>query len=138
MLAFNELKGDVDAVIGSPFSNSALATIPLVDREEIPYLSLTPADEQVNPIHPYVFVVPGDVGHLRRADPAVLPGAPSVTKVAVAYDTRSSYAVAGFKGMQAKAAQYGVTLVADRGVPDHRHRVQRGVQPRRGRRARRR
>jgi branched-chain amino acid transport system substrate-binding protein len=30
--------------------------------------------------------------------------------VAVAYDTRSSYAVAGFKGMQAKAGQYGITL----------------------------
>src|SRR5690242_4397933 len=39
VLAFNELKDDSDAIIGSPFSNSALATIPLADREEIPYVS---------------------------------------------------------------------------------------------------
>src|SRR3954454_7847333 len=59
VLAFNDLRGDdVSAVIGSPFSNSALATIPSVDRAKIPYLSLTPADEQVKPLHPYVFVVP--------------------------------------------------------------------------------
>src|SRR6266496_3327218 len=59
VLAFNDLRGDdVAAVIGSPFSNSALATIPSVDRAKIPYLSLTPADEQVKPLHQYVFVVP--------------------------------------------------------------------------------
>lgn len=67
VLAFNELKEGSDAIIGSPFSNSALATIPLVDREEIPYLSLTPADEQVNPIHPYVFVIPATSGTSREA-----------------------------------------------------------------------
>ncbi|MEV4283113.1 ABC transporter substrate-binding protein [Actinoplanes xinjiangensis] len=109
VLAFNELKDGSDAVIGSPFSNSALATIPLVDREEIPYISLTPADEQVNPIHPYVFVVPALSGTYAEAALQYLQSA-KLTRIAVAYDTKSSYAVAGFKGMQAKAAQYGVTL----------------------------
>ena len=111
VLAFNELKGDVDAVIGSPFSNSALATIPLVDREEIPYISLTPADEQVNPVHPYVFVVPATSATYAERTLQYYKGA-NQTKVAVAYDTKSSYAVAGFKGMQAKAGEYGITLVA--------------------------
>jgi branched-chain amino acid transport system substrate-binding protein len=110
VLAFNEIKGDVDAVIGSPFSNSALATIPLVDREEIPYISLTPADEQVNPVHPYVFVVPATSATYAERMLQYFQGT-NLTKVAVAYDTKSSYAVAGFKGMQAKAGQYGVTLV---------------------------
>jgi branched-chain amino acid transport system substrate-binding protein len=109
VLAFNELKDGSDAIIGSPFSNSALATIPLVDREEIPYVSLTPADEQVNPIHPYVFVVPALSGTYAEAALQYLQSA-KLTRIAVAYDTKSSYAVAGFKGMQAKAAQYGVTL----------------------------
>ncbi|MEU8661255.1 ABC transporter substrate-binding protein [Actinoplanes philippinensis] len=109
VLAFNELKDDSDAIIGSPFSNSALATIPLVDREEIPYVSLTPADEQVNPIHPYVFVVPALSGTYAEAALQYFQSA-KLTKVAVAYDTKSSYAVAGFKGLQAKAGQYGVTL----------------------------
>jgi branched-chain amino acid transport system substrate-binding protein len=111
VLAFNEIKGDVDAVIGSPFSNSALATIPLVDREEIPYISLTPADEQVNPVHPYVFVVPATSATYAERMLQYFQGT-NVSKLAIAYDTKSSYAMAGFKGMQAKAGQYGVTLVA--------------------------
>jgi branched-chain amino acid transport system substrate-binding protein len=111
VLAFNELKRDVAAVIGSPFSNSALATIPLVDREKIPYLSLTAADEQVHPVHPYVFVVPAIAGTYADRTLQYFK-AVGLTKVAVAYDTKSSYAVAGFKGTQAKAGQYGITLVA--------------------------
>ncbi|WP_328477546.1 ABC transporter substrate-binding protein [Actinoplanes sp. NBC_00393] len=109
VLAFNELKGDSDAIIGSPFSNSALATIPLVDREEIPYVSLTPADEQINPVHPYVFVVPATSATYAEAALQYFQ-ASKIAKVALAYDTKSSYAVAGAKGLQAKAAQYGVTV----------------------------
>ena len=113
VLAFNDLKGaGVAAVIGSPFSNSALATIPQVDREKIPYISLTPADEQVKPLHPYVFVVPATSA--TYADRILqYYQAQGITKVAVAHDRRSSYANAGTAGMKAKAAQYGVTLVAD-------------------------
>ncbi len=112
VLAFNDLKGeDVTAVIGSPFSNSALATIPLVDREKIPYLSLTPADEQVDPVHEYVFVVPAVSSTYADRILQYLE-ATGLTKVAVAYDTKSSYASAGFRGMQAKAGERGVTLVA--------------------------
>jgi len=54
-------------LLGSVFSNSALATIPQVDRNKIPYVSLTPADEQVNPIHPYVFGYPFRLRALRTA-----------------------------------------------------------------------
>ncbi|MFI1988992.1 ABC transporter substrate-binding protein [Actinoplanes sp. NPDC020271] len=113
VLSFNELKGGgVAAVIGSPFSNSALATIPQVDRAKIPYVSLTPADEQVTPIHPDVFVVPATSA--TYADRILqYYQAQGFTKVAVAHDSRSSYANAGTAGMKSKAAQYGVTLVAD-------------------------
>lgn len=112
VLNFNELKSaGVAAVIGSPFSNSALATIPQVDRAKIPYLSLTPADEQVTPIHPYVFVVPATSATYAERILQYYQ-AQGFTKVAVAYDTKSSYAKAGFAGMQAKAGQFGVTLVA--------------------------
>ncbi|GAA0566289.1 ABC transporter substrate-binding protein [Paractinoplanes ferrugineus] len=113
VLAFNELKSSgVVAVIGSPFSNSALATIPQVDRAKIPYVSLTPADEQINPIHPYVFVVPATSA--TYADRILqFYQSQKITKVAVAHDSRSSYANAGAKGMQAEAGRYGITLVAD-------------------------
>lgn len=112
VLAFNDFKGkDVAAVIGSPFSNSALATIPLVDREEIPYISLTPADEQVDPIHPYVFVVPATSATYADRILQYLKSQ-NIDKVAVAYDGKSSYARAGFTGTKDKAAEYGITLTA--------------------------
>ena len=109
VLAFNDLKRDADAIIGSPFSNSALATVPLVDREKIPYLSLTPADEQIKPVHPYVFVVPATSAAYAEAVLQYLQ-ATKVTRLAVAYDTKSSYAVAGFQGLTDKSGRYGVTL----------------------------
>ncbi|BCJ39985.1 branched-chain amino acid ABC transporter substrate-binding protein [Actinoplanes ianthinogenes] len=113
VLSFNELTGsDVAAVIGSPFSNSALATIPQVDREKIPYVSLTPADEQVNPVHPYVYVVPATSA--TYADRILqYYQAQGYTKIAVAHDSRSSYANAGAAGTRSKASRYGITLVAD-------------------------
>jgi branched-chain amino acid transport system substrate-binding protein len=109
--AFNEIKDSIDVLIGPAFSNSALATIPLAEQARIPYLSLAPADEQVDPVRPYVFVVPAISSKYAERLLQYFQ-ATSVTRIAVAYDTRSSYAVAGFKGMQAKAGQYGVTIVA--------------------------
>lgn len=111
VLAWGQLvDSDVVAVIGSPFSNSALATIPQVDRDELPYISLTPADEQVDPIHPYVFVVPALSGTYAERMLQYFQET-GLTTVAVAYDTQSSYATAGFNGMQEKAEQYGITLI---------------------------
>lgn len=111
VLAFNEVKGDVDVVVGSAFSNSALATIPLAEDARIPYLSLAPADEQVKPIRPHAFVVPAISSQygerLLQYFQAV-----GVARVAVAYDGRSSYATAGFAGMREKAGYYGISLVA--------------------------
>jgi branched-chain amino acid transport system substrate-binding protein len=110
VLAFNDLRGDdVTAVIGSPFSNSALATLPSVDRAEIPYLSLTPVDEQVKPVHPYVFVVPA-LASLYAERILQYLKAIGVSTVAVAHDTRSSYAVAGYTGMKDKGSRYGVKI----------------------------
>ncbi|GAB7039157.1 MULTISPECIES: ABC transporter substrate-binding protein [Catenuloplanes] len=109
VLAFNELKGESDAIIGSPFSNSALAVLPLVDREEIPYISLTPADEQVDPVRPYVFVVPATSATYAQAALEYFQ-ATGVSRLAVAYDGRSSYAAAGFKGLQTRSGGYGVRL----------------------------
>jgi branched-chain amino acid transport system substrate-binding protein len=110
VIGFNDLRGDdVAAIIGSPFSNSALATIPSVDRAKIPYLSLTPADEQVKPLHPYVFVVPAlSSAYAER----ILQyfKATGVSTVAVAHDTKSSYAVAGYNGLTDKASKYGVKI----------------------------
>ncbi len=58
IVAYNQIKGEIDALIGPVFSNSALAIEPLAQRDKMPYLSLAPAQEQVEPIKSYVFVTP--------------------------------------------------------------------------------
>ena len=108
---FNEIKDSVDVVIGSAYSNSAMATIPLAEQARIPYLSLTPTDEQIDPIRPYVYVVPATSSKYAERLLQYFQ-ATNVTRLAVAYDAKSSYAVAGFKGMQALAGKHGVTIVA--------------------------
>jgi branched-chain amino acid transport system substrate-binding protein len=108
---FNKLKADgVDAIIGSTFSNCALAVEPLAEREQIPYISLAPADEQVDPIQPHTFVVPATSSKYAESMLRYFE-AEGITKIAVAYDTKSAYAVAGYEGMEKFASEYGVELV---------------------------
>ena len=113
VLAFNELKGmDVVAVIGSVFSNSALATEPLAEREKIPYLSLTPAQEQVEPVRPYVFVIPAlSSAYAERYLQYIQ--AQHISKIAIAHDTKGAYAVSGYHAMVSLAPKYGVEIVKD-------------------------
>jgi branched-chain amino acid transport system substrate-binding protein len=108
---FKEMKDNVDVVIGSAFSNCAVATIPFAEQEKIPYLSLSASDEQLNPLRANVFVVPAISSKYAERLLQYFQ-ATNVTRVAVAYDTQNSYAIAGFRGMQSEAAKFGVTLVA--------------------------
>ncbi|NUU26128.1 MAG: ABC transporter substrate-binding protein [Streptomycetaceae bacterium] len=111
VLHFNKLKSEgVTAIIGSTFSNVALAVEPLAEREKIPYISLAPADEQTDPVKPHSFVVPAISSKYAEAFMQYFQ-AHNLTKVAVAYDTKSAYAKAGYAGMQKYAGQYGVQLV---------------------------
>jgi branched-chain amino acid transport system substrate-binding protein len=113
VLAFNDLKGmDVVAVIGSVFSNSALATEPLAEREKIPYLSLTPAQEQVDPIRSYVFVIPALSSTYAERYLQYIQ-AQHITKIAIAHDTKGAYAASGYRAMMSLAPKYGVEIVKD-------------------------
>jgi branched-chain amino acid transport system substrate-binding protein len=113
VLAFNDLKAaNVVAVIGSAFSNSALATLPLAERERIPYLSLTPAEEQVQPIKPYVFVIPAlTTAYAERY--LEYMQAQKIKKIAVAHDSKGAYAISGYNAMKSIAPRYGVEIVRD-------------------------
>jgi branched-chain amino acid transport system substrate-binding protein len=113
VLHFNKLKSEkVTAIIGSTFSNVGLAVEPLAERERIPYISLAPADEQVDPIRKYTFVVPAISSTYAQAMLGYFK-AHQITKVAVAYDTKSAYAKAGFAGMKKYAGEYGVQIVKE-------------------------
>jgi branched-chain amino acid transport system substrate-binding protein len=113
VLAYNELKAlNVAAVIGSVFSNSALATLPFAERDGIPYLSLTPAEEQVQPIRPYVFVIPALSTAFAERYLEYMQ-ARKITKIAVAHDTKGAYAVSGYQATKTLAPKYGVEIVRD-------------------------
>ncbi len=113
VLAYNDIKSSgIVAVIGSAFSNSALATLPLAQRDGIPYLSPTPTEEQVQPIKPYVFVVPALSTEYAERYLEYMQ-AQKIGKVAVAHDTKGAYATSGYKATQALAAKYGVQIVKD-------------------------
>jgi branched-chain amino acid transport system substrate-binding protein len=113
VLAYNELKAlDVVAVIGSVFSNSALATLPFAERDGIPYLSLTPAEEQVQPIKRFVFVVPALSAAFAERYLEYMQ-AQKITKIAIAYDSKGAYAVSGYNATKALAAKYGVEIVKE-------------------------
>lgn len=113
VLAYNDLKtSNIVAIIGSAFSNSALAVEPLAQRDGIPYISLTPADEQVEPIKPYVFVVPALSGAYAERYLDYMR-AQKITKIAIAHDTKGAYAVSGYKAMKSLASKYGVEIVKD-------------------------
>ncbi|MDN3357511.1 ABC transporter substrate-binding protein [Actinomadura sp. DC4] len=111
VLHFNKLRSQkVTAILGSTFSNVDLAVEPLAEREKIPYISLAPADEQVKPIRKYTFVVPAISSTYAEAMLQYFQ-AHSITRVAVAYDTKSAYSKAGFAGMQRLSSRYGVQIV---------------------------
>ena len=113
VLAYSDLKSaNVVAVIGSAFSNSALATLPFAERDGIPYLSLTPAEEQVQPIRSYVFVIPAlSTAYAERY--LEYMRSQKISKIAVAHDTKGAYAVSGYNAMKSLAPKYGVDIVKD-------------------------
>lgn len=112
IVAYNQIKGEIDALIGPVFSNSALAIEPLAQRDKMPYLSLAPAQEQVEPVKSYVFVTPA-LSSMYAERYLQYIQAIGLKKIAVAYDSKSAYSVSGHKAMVALAAKYGVTLAVD-------------------------
>ncbi|WP_285777084.1 ABC transporter substrate-binding protein [Microtetraspora sp. NBRC 13810] len=112
VVAFNQIKDDIDALIGPVFSNSALAIEPLAEREKLPYLSLAPVQEQVEPIRPHVFVVPA-LSSMYAERYLQYMRAEGITRIAVAYDSKSAYSVSGHEWTVRLAPRYGVRIVVD-------------------------
>lgn len=112
ILAFNEIMNDEPAaIIGSAFSNSAMALLEQIEREQIPYISPTPADEQVDPQRDHVFVVPALAGaYAQRA--LQYFQAEDIEQVAVIY-SETAYGIAGHNAMTEAADTHGVELTLE-------------------------
>ncbi|MFF4617035.1 ABC transporter substrate-binding protein [Nonomuraea jabiensis] len=112
IVAYNQIKGDIDVLIGPVFSNSALAVEPLAQRDKMPYLSLAPAQEQVEPIKSYIFVTPA-LSSMYAERYLQYIQAKGIKTIAVAWDSKSAYSVSGHKSMIALASRYGVKVAVD-------------------------
>ncbi|MEO3868526.1 ABC transporter substrate-binding protein [Nonomuraea sp. B12E4] len=112
IVAYNQIKGEIDALIGPVFSNSALAVEPLAQRDKMPYLSLAPAQEQVEPIKSYIFVTPA-LSSMYAERYLQYIQAQGIRTIAVAWDSKSAYSVSGHEYMVKLAPKYGVTIAVD-------------------------
>ncbi|SDH03211.1 ABC transporter substrate-binding protein [Nonomuraea jiangxiensis] len=112
IVTYNQIKGEIDALIGPVFSNSALAIEPLAQRDKMPYLSLAPAQEQVEPIKSYIFVTPA-LSSMYAERYLQYIQAEGIKTIAVAWDSKSAYSVSGHESMVELAPKYGVKIAVD-------------------------
>jgi branched-chain amino acid transport system substrate-binding protein len=108
---FQALQGQgVAAVLGSSVSDSAQATAPKAEQAQIPYISLSPVDQTVNPVQPYVFLVPAITTTYTTRIMQWFK-AQGITKIAVGYDNTDIYTTNGYHSTVSEAPSYGVKVV---------------------------
>lgn len=108
---YDQLVGEgIVAVVGSSYSGSSLAVIPVVDRKNVPYVSTAAADNQVEPVHAYVFMTPPTTAIVSERLLEYMK-AKGLTKMAVLHNSQNAFADIGWKAMKDRAAQYGVSFI---------------------------
>jgi len=111
VIDFQALQGqDVVAVLGSSVSDSAQATAPKAEQAQIPYISLSPVDQTVNPVEPYVFLVPAITTTYATRIMQWFKSQ-GITKIAVGYDNTDIYTTNGYHSTVSEAPSYGVKVV---------------------------
>jgi branched-chain amino acid transport system substrate-binding protein len=101
----------VDAIVGGTTSGSTMSMVPLVEKAQIPFVSLAGAVVIVDPVKPWVFKTPHTD---RMAAEKVFADmqARGISKVALLSET-SGFGQSGMKEAQCVAEKYGITLVAN-------------------------
>jgi len=101
----------VDVIIGGTTTGATMAIAPLVERAEVPFISLAGAVVIIDPAKKWVFKTPHTdrMAAERVFDDMKKAG---LTKVALLSET-SGFGQSGRKETQAVASKYGITLVAD-------------------------
>lgn len=111
VIDFQALQGQgVVAVLGSSVSDSARAVAPKAEQGQMPYISLSPVDQTVNPVEPYVFLVPA-VTTTYTTRIMQWFKAQGITKIAVGYDNTDIYTTNGYHSTLSEAPSYGVKVV---------------------------
>jgi branched-chain amino acid transport system substrate-binding protein len=111
LIDFQALQGQgVAAVLGSSVSDSARAVAPKAEQAQIPYISLSPVDQTVSPVQPYIFLVPA-ITTTYATRLMQWFKAQGITKIAVGYDNTDIYTTNGYHSTLSEAPAYGVKVV---------------------------
>ena len=113
VIQFNKVIGDgVAAVLGPPQSTSDLAIKPVANDKKMPVISLGAADDQVVPVTPYMWQTAPLSSQVARVCVDFIKSQ-GKTKLAMLYDTKNAYAVAGHDSTRKVLDQAGIQLVDD-------------------------
>jgi len=101
----------VDVIVGGTTSGSTMSMVPLVEKAEVPFVSLAGAVVIVDPVKKWVFKTPHTD---RMAAEKVFADMQkrNISKVALLSET-SGFGQSGKKETEAVASKYGITLVAN-------------------------
>ena len=100
------------AVLGPPQSTAELAIKPVANDKKMPTISLGAADDQVIPVTPYMWQTAPLSSQVARVCVDFLKSQ-AKTRLAMLYDTKNAYAVAGHDSTKKILDQAGIQLVDD-------------------------
>src|SRR5436309_2805711 len=113
VIQFNKVIGDgVVAVLGPPQSTADLAIKPVANDKKMPTISLGAADDQVVPVTPYMWMTAPLSSQVANVCVNFIKGQ-GKTKLAMLYDTKNAYAVAGHDATRKALDSAGIQLVDD-------------------------
>jgi branched-chain amino acid transport system substrate-binding protein len=113
VIQFNKVIGDgAVAVLGPPQSTADLAIKPVANDKKMPTISLGAADDQVVPVTPYMWMTAPLSSQVATVCVNFIKGQ-GKSKLAMLYDTKNAYAVAGHDATSKLLGQAGVQLVDD-------------------------
>jgi branched-chain amino acid transport system substrate-binding protein len=113
VIQFNNVIGDgVVAVLGPPQSTADLAIKPVANDKKMPTVSLGAADDQVVPVTPYMWMTAPLSSQVAKTCVDFIKGQ-GKSKLAMMYDTKNAYAVAGHDATKKILDQAGIQLIDD-------------------------
>jgi branched-chain amino acid transport system substrate-binding protein len=113
VIQFNKVIGDgAVAVLGPPQSTADLAIKPVANDKKMPTISLGAADDQVVPVTPYMWMTAPLSSQVANVCVNFINGQ-GKTKLAMLYDTKNAYAVAGHDATKKALDAAGIQLVDD-------------------------
>ncbi len=113
VIQFNKVIGDgAVAVLGPPQSTADLAIKPVANDKKMPTISLGAADDQVVPVTPYMWMTAPLSSQVANVCVNFIKSQ-NKSKLAMLYDTKNAYAVAGHDATKKALDAAGIQLVDD-------------------------